>query len=598
MKKNIAFILKAFFITFSLTRTLPSQIIQGENIDKIDFITSEIFNVIGVYNILHLLLFVFIYIGIKNLSKIIHRNNYILATAFSTFLIIGEAIRSHGSIDILYLTPSNTIISLIKFIGLIYLISPIIYLLYISLVKLNTGTFYLKNKEIITLVTDNIFLKIFGILVSFWGILLIIGYPGNLCWDVIGQIEQVILDKGFSSHHPLFHTLIIGNIINISHLLLGSYEVGLFIYMIFQMVFFAFALSSTIWFLNKRKVNPIIILGISILYIITPVYSNIATTAIKDVPFISSFILYMIVFLDYLSSKRLLKNHIIYLSILGVLTSLFRNNGLYMIALTYVIYIIISLFQKNKKLLIQLSMMLGILLMVTIGIQAIFVVALQAKKGSSREMLSLPFQQTARYLQLYQDEVTEEETQIINSVLGDVEKVRLSYDPDIADPVKNLYQDETVTTSDLFNYTKVWFGQFFKHPKVYFDAFFAHTYGWFDPGAVNSIRYEVDYDIIYSGGLISGTQKILLFIYRFLANITPIALLETPGLYTWLLFILTAYRKNKKQSIIPVIPLWIALLICVVSPCFYLHPRYAFPIMFTLPLLIGYTCNNELQVEE
>ena len=34
-------------------------------------------------------------------------------------------------------------------------------------------------------------------------------------------------------------------------------------------------------------------------------------------------------------------------------------------------------------------------------------------------------------------------------------------------------------------------------------------------------------------------------------------------------------------------PLFISLLICMASPCFYLHPRYAYPIMFTIPFLLG-----------
>ena len=54
-------------------------------------------------------------------------------------------------------------------------------------------------------------------------------------------------------------------------------------------------------------------------------------------------------------------------------------------------------------------------------------------------MMSLPFQQTARYLLLYQQEITPEERAAIEAVLGDVGTVADKYDPASADPVKALF---------------------------------------------------------------------------------------------------------------------------------------------------------------
>ena len=67
-----------------------------------------------------------------------------------------------------------------------------------------------------------------------------------------------------------------------------------------------------------------------------------------------------------------------------------------------------------------------------------------------------------------------------------------------------------------------------------------------------------------------------------------LALLENVGFYTWLLFILAgvAFRGKSEKGIL-LTPLFISLFICMVSPCFYLHPRYAYPIMFTIPFLYG-----------
>ena len=64
----------------------------------------------------------------------------------------------------------------------------------------------------------------------------------------------------------------------------------------------------------------------------------------------------------------------------------------------------------------------------------------------------------------------------------------------------------------------------------------------------------------------------------------------------WALFILALYQKrtfkDKKYRVIN-LPLWIALLICMASPIFFGHPRYAFPILFSVPFLYGFTLSEK-----
>ena len=57
-------------------------------------------------------------------------------------------------------------------------------------------------------------------------------------------------------------------------------------------------------------------------------------------------------------------------------------------------------------------------------------------KPAASEGLSVPFQQTARYVCEYEDEVTEYERQVINDTLNfDAMK---NYEPRISDPIKIL----------------------------------------------------------------------------------------------------------------------------------------------------------------
>ena len=116
-------------------------------------------------------------------------------------------------------------------------------------------------------------------------------------------------------------------------------------------------------------------------------------------------------------------------------------------------------------------------------------------------------------------------------------------------------------------------------------------YGWFDPAVSNSIRYEADtYDAIRQGGLFPDAEKLLIFYYRF-AGRTLLGFFENTGASVWALVFLTFYQKRHRQraAVCAGAPLWVSLLICMASPCFFGHPRYAFPILFTLPFLYGFT---------
>lgn len=74
-------------------------------------------------------------------------------------------------------------------------------------------------------------------------------------------------------------------------------------------------------------------------------------------------------------------------------------------------------------------------------------------KPAASEGLSVPFQQTARYVCEYEDEVTEYERQVINDTLNfDAMK---NYEPRISDPIKILYRG-----GDLGPYMKIWVQMF------------------------------------------------------------------------------------------------------------------------------------------
>ena len=437
---------------------------------------------------------------------------------------------------------------------------------------------------------EKCFRNVFLLLLVLWSPVIILSYPANFCYDFLGQISQSLGLSAYSTHHPLLHTLIAGGVIKLGRGITGNVNFGLFLYTILQAAALAAALAATVARMTKRRVACVLRLLVVGIYVFAPMYSNMASTAIKDVPFMAAMIWYLLLLEELVTEGAESRPRFYWVKLIFVqtLTGLLRNNGIYVVALTGVVMAVHCGLKRQKRGAIKLLLCTAIIpFTLCFGMNSMMSEVLSAEKGSVAEMLSVPFQQTARYLMDHRYELTDEERKAIEGVLGDVNEVVKRYDPDISDPVKELYRRDA-GVKQLAAYFKIWFRDFFKHPNSYFQAFFAHVYGWFDPGVTNSIRYEAETDLFREGGLIQGVDKVLLFAYRFAAYIPFLEILENVGIYTWLLFILAgaAVRKKETRGIL-LVPLFVSLLICMASPCFYLHPRYAYPIMFTIPFLYG-----------
>ena len=267
-----------------------------------------------------------------------------------------------------------------------------------------------------------------------WAPVIILSYPGNLCYDFLGQIEQGLGITSYSAHHPLFHTLIAGGIIKFGRMLTGSLDVGLFLYVLLQALALAAALAGTVDRLAKRGSSCVLKMLVVCVYAFAPMYSNTASTAVKDVPFMAAFIWYILLLEDLVAKGTENRKPLYWVRLTAVqaLVGLLRNNGIYVVVLTGVVLAIVY----RKKMLLLYTAVLP--LVICLGGNGLLAFACGAEAGSPGEMLSIPFQQTARYLQLYGDELTEEELKAIAEVLTDPELVAARYDPDISDPVQEL----------------------------------------------------------------------------------------------------------------------------------------------------------------
>lgn len=222
--------------------------------------------------------------------------------------------------------------------------------------------------------------------------------------------------------------------------------------------------------------------------------------------------------------------------------------------------------------------------------------------GSRREMLSIPFQQTARYVRDAPEDITEEEKAAISAVL-DFDKIGEVYNPVLSDPVKVTF-NEKCTTEELMEYFKVWFRMLWKHPGIYIQATMNNKYEMFFPSAkmfdyfpyatsenrmnmYNDYYDQTDFDFHYPDTYTTQRNNYELLrekIYR----LPILSTMMIPAAYTWTLFVWLFYciRKKNNTSISLMLPLFVQMLIIIAGPCNGSYIRYLYPYIICVPLLM------------
>ena len=565
------------------------------NIKKMEFTLGEYS-----FNSIFSLLFIYIIYSylITKIKK--QRTNYekIPALLFSFFMVLGNSFKLTNSWNLIFLSKFNVVVSCIVYFGYYNLFAIIIQLIELIMESRFIKESKLRNNDINKFIFDKKpFIIPWGIILLAWMPYLIAKFPGAMCYDAYNQINQFFGYREFTTHHPPFHTILIGICVKFGQYM-NWINIGLFIYILLQTLMLSAILAYTIKYVAKWNVSYLYRIFMLIIYCISPLYPMYATTCIKDVVFVIFFIPYIITLIEIVdkSAIGLMKSWYIIVcnSILSLFLMLTRNNGLYLIFPT-VIVTLIYLYKiiKNKKIYMYFALILISPLIIfqiySISLQKIF----NIKHGSIREALSIPFQQTARYARDFEKDVTEDEKIVIDKVL-DYEKIAKVYNPDLSDPVKGTFKE--CTKDELVDYFKIWSKQLVRHPSVYVQATINNCYGYFYPGVKNTVYYnslKTSYknsNIVFEQPKKLEDARMLITEYaKLISDIPIINLVENVGIYTWIIILLINFTLKRKMYtyLIPLIPLTINVLVCIAAPAFFGNPRYAFPVMFSTIMLMG-----------
>ncbi|MCQ2519455.1 MAG: DUF6020 family protein [Lachnospiraceae bacterium] len=590
MKKKLFPVLAGFLTAYAFRTSVnvPIQRVWYETTG--DWALANVFELLGYYDFLFLLFWFvcgifFMYMNETDTKNLGMR---ILSGLFAVLLPAGQSLRDLGNVSSLFGSLVNIIKTLLIIAGFFLFFVYALNFLREKIQKKNFVT------EVSHFFSKKPFLKSFLILMAVYGFVDLICYPGNLNADTIGQIYQVYGEMAWSQHHPLVSTLIVGGFVKLGDVLFHSQAVGLFLNTLFQSVLLSLGLAATIWALVKKKLCKEGVWIVLLLYIITPVYTNIASTSIKDVPFMGFVLGYVVMFTLLIDDVDLIRKpkFLIAFIALQVMVMLLRNNGLYMIAITgFVTWVIwLKRYDKKGKLLSLVGLFLGAAVL-SIIIDSTVAGVLDAQKGSRTHMLSLPMQMMGRYYIEHTEDITPEEQEIVERVLGPIDKSLIRYNPELADHIKCKFIDDC-SNEDVLRFMGVWAKWFLRHPGTYIEATLVHTYGWYDPVVSAEKRYETPADdFLTPTGIFEVIDKGMVFIYRFLNRISLLGALENAGAATWaymFIFALSDKENVKKYRILGIYML-VNLLICFASPAFLEHTRYGFPILFTVPFVFAYT---------
>lgn len=452
---------------------------------------------------------------------------------------------------------------------------------------LNDSTKWAEN-----FLSKNSFTKLFLLVFIFWLPYLIIDYPAVIHADSGMMLSQYIYEN-LTNHHPVLQTLVWGKFVCSGYALTGSFNVGVFLFVLIQCLYGAGIVALLFDYVYKKGYPALIIMLSVIIIAIMPAFPRNATAVCKD----SNYTFYVLfevwlILKTIDNSKDIFGKKWYYLPV-WVITILFvcfsRKNGVHLslITLPFVLFYIRKNIKSAIALLIAIVCGFAVYFAGEYAITNIY----EISNNDTRETYSIPFQQTARFVRDYPQDVTAEEREIIDTIL-DYNSLGESYSPELSNPVKDKFKNES-TKEDFNAYLDVWAKQLFRHPTVYIQATLNGTYGYFYP---NNIGYYkdlffmtmcVDDKVIYAPEPLKKAADKLCEINMNSRNIPVIGLFSSLGFFVWCDLFITLYfvffKKNKKFLIYN-IPAIVTLLICIASPVNNTM-RYGLPIMFLVPVL-------------
>lgn len=422
-------------------------------------------------------------------------------------------------------------------------------------------------------------LKHAGIILLCWLPILIFLYPGSLSNDTWNQLWQAMMWRYGSSlndQHPVFDTMLFAGIIYPVMKVTGSWRIGLFVFVLLQAVVTSFVLSSSIYYCrNHLKISGKGSTLMMVIYCLFPFFPFAVQNLSKDSIYAWCYILFLLFYLEILRTKGAFlkqRKRLIQFILVCLLCCFTKKTGMYLV--------LASLLFLGVRIHSVKSIGIGAAAFLLTGtIIPLAYSSLRIIPGGEQEKYSIPFQQTARYVRDYPEDVTEEEKASIDALLT-YDTLAERYDPLCVDAVK--VKAVGITDSSIYHhYLKAWAAEGIRHPDSYINAYFALTSPLFSDYPITPVI-----DSSWHGSLIEEyiplsaaerpafsekTSALIRSVYEWLIQIPILNLFFSEGFYVLLIpvFLVNQYSKLRKNRILgyAVWPMLFSILFgCLLAP--------------------------------
>ena len=587
---------------------------------------------------------------------------FVLGAVLALFVVVGESFAETGSIDGM---TANMALSLAKWCAFALVLGELASVAFRALDALNDGIARgvraRSRAGSSALPGTHPFAFCAVVLAVCWLPFFIVYFPGSLPYDGVRSLNQFVAGAPLENHHPVLMNMLYAVLYQAGTAVgtalgqdlssaLSPDNLGVFAIVSFQTAVCVLVFSGVVRFVDRSNAPAAfawVTLGFFALF---PAWGVFAQDAFKDTLFNGVFALFVLVCGWILlpatrpavfarsgaergrgvggraaalsgGSGELALWALLFL--VGILVCLTRNNGVYLVAPTL---LLVCVFARGKQ---AVAVLVGVLALY-VGVTSFLWPAIGVDmKGNSKEMLSIPFQQTARYVATYPDDVTDEERAAIDAVLPYDQLAEL-YMPDLSDPVKESFklnnskiEGSTEYAEEhpdaLRGYFAAWFSMGLRHPGCYIQATIANTYAYFYPGvlvgneiqrpivwigmevgAINNGAYQPHY--VQPEGLRTAVANAVYATY----DMPVLAWLWSPATYVWGLLGSCAYllharfalgrprgekafaarKKELFAAAILAVPLLMLLLTTVAGPLNG-HLRYVLPLVAALPIVLS-----------
>jgi len=420
-------------------------------------------------------------------------------------------------------------------------------------------------------------------------------WPGTIHPDAITQYFQHFGLIEMSGHHPVLVTKLMGICAEIGKVVFHSDNIGVALYVTPQTICQLLIFSYTIWLFGKMKAPMIFRWMALLLYGVFPLFPMYAVTVAKDTGYYECMLLFVTSLMQlYWDKKKTWWNKaLVLVASLGICA--FRKEGKFIVII--VLLVLLWRYRENWKVYLT-----GIILCIvmTFSLEMVYMPAEGIEKGGVKEMLSIPLQQTARYIREHYQELSADEKEELQVYFRDeITVIAEVYDPEISDPVKSASLLKR-TDGSVKEYLKVWYEGAKKHPATYVQALLNHIYGYFYPDRgcwddhikffftlVGEQQWDGPVMTVSFGMKDTGLRNVIEEYVNVINRFPVLKLLFSPGAYVYVLIGCIVYLVRNKyiRELFMLLPGCLVVAVCLISPV-NAYLRYTFPLIVLIPVYI------------